>query len=126
MHPLATLSSWADFQGQVERLQRSVETNFNFLFEFFVTILFCFHFYFLYFMCNNAFFSTRSSVYLQVEEKGGAVEAERAEVERSKNIVVVYADHPFIILVQSEASKAFHLMGAFKRPWGRIRSHDEL
>ena len=62
----------------------------------------------------------------QVEEQGGKAEAERADAARSKDLVVVYADHPFILLVQSKTSKAFHLMGAYKRPPGRVRSHDEL
>lgn len=62
----------------------------------------------------------------QVEEKGGKVEAERADAARGNKMTLVYADHPFIVLVQGKSSKAFHLVGAYKRPSGRIRSHDEL
>ncbi|XP_076812982.1 leukocyte elastase inhibitor A-like isoform X2 [Clavelina lepadiformis] len=65
---------------------------------------------------------------IEVDEKGGKVDAERAEASRAdiSDRVTVYADHPFIIVIRSKASNTFHFMGAYKRPEGRIRSHDEL
>nr|CAB3265989.1 leukocyte elastase inhibitor-like [Phallusia mammillata] len=63
---------------------------------------------------------------LEVDEAGGQVLAERSDADRSKERSVVYADHPFIVVVRRRSSSVFHLMGAYKRPAGRIQSHDEL
>lgn len=61
-----------------------------------------------------------------MEEEGGTVHAERSEAARSTDRKVVYADHPFMVLVRKRRSPAFHLFGAFKRPQGRVQGHDEL
>uniref|UniRef100_H2Z1K4 Serpin domain-containing protein n=1 Tax=Ciona savignyi TaxID=51511 RepID=H2Z1K4_CIOSA len=65
---------------------------------------------------------------LEVFENGGDVLAERAEANRTpgNDRTLFYADHPFLVIVRGRAKNAFHLFGAYKRPEGRIRSHDEL
>jgi len=62
----------------------------------------------------------------EVEEDGGFREEERVEAAKDKvpELVLFYADHPFVFALRNNKNGMLHAIGSMKRPEGS--AHDEL